>query len=121
MPIGSILSGGRYDQLMGQFGRDLPAVGTSFGVDRLVLVMEEGDLFPAAVNAPTPEVLVTRFDADTTSDAVRLAQRLRSAGLRTELYFDLDRLGNQIRYALKREIPIVAIAGPDEVEAGTAT
>ncbi|MFN2251151.1 MAG: histidine--tRNA ligase [Anaerolineae bacterium] len=121
LPIGSILSGGRYDNLMSQFGRDLPAVGTSFGVDRLVLAMDETELFPPEVDGPTPEVLVTRFDEPTTGAAVRLAQLLREAGLRTELYLDVDRLGDQIRYALRRQIPLLAICGPDEVAAGTAT
>lgn len=121
LPIGSILSGGRYDGLVGQFGADMPAVGTSFGVDRLVVALEEAELFPDDIDAPTPQVLVTRFDADTTDAALDVARRLRGDGLRVEMYFDADRLGDQIRYALKREIPIIAIIGPDEASQNRVT
>lgn len=120
-PIGSILAGGRYDKLVALFGRSQPAVGTSFGVDRLVDVMEEVGLFPAAVDAPSARVLVTLFDAATAPAAVRLAADLRRSGLPAELSFEPARLGDQIRYALDRGIPAVAIMGPDEAAAGTVT
>jgi len=120
-PIGSITGGGRYDRLVSLFGRDMPAVGTSFGVDRLVDVMDEVGLFPADVAAPAIDVLVTLFDAATTAASIDLAGRLRRAGVRTELYLTCDGIGNQIRYALRRGIPCVAICGPDEVAAGTVT
>ncbi len=120
-PIGSITGGGRYDGLIGLFGRDEPAVGTSFGLDRLADVMDEVGLFATNVDAPAAEVLVTRFDEGSTAAAVGLAARLRAAGIRTEAYVELDRLGDQIRYAVKRGIPAVAIVGPDETAAGTVT
>jgi histidyl-tRNA synthetase len=121
VPTGSILGGGRYDRLVGLFGRDLPAVGTSFGVDRFVVVMEDAGLFPPGVDAPTPLALVARFDAVTTPDAVRLAQSLRAEGVATDLYFDADRIGDQIRYAARRGIGAVVIVGPDELAAGVVT
>ena len=120
-PIGSILGGGRYDRLIGQFGNDMPAVGTSFGVDRLIVALEEADLFPDDIDQPTSQLLVTRFDDATTPDALRLVGQLRREGIRTELYFDTDRLGDQIRYALRRSIPFVAIVGPDEAAQGAVT
>lgn len=120
-PIGSITGGGRYDELIATFGVPLPAVGTSFGVDRLVDVLDEQGMFPDWLDAPVPEVLVTRFDETTTAAAIELAAQLRSAGIRAESYLSLDRLGEQIRTAVRRGIPAVAILGPDELAAGTVT
>jgi len=117
-PIGSILGGGRYDNLVGLFGRPLAAVGTSFGVDRLIDVMKEVGLFPPAVGAPAAQVLVALFDPAMSAAAVGLATRLRSADIRTTMLFEPDRLGDQIRFALERGIPLVAIIGPDEAAAG---
>ena len=124
-PIGSLTGGGRYDRLIGLFGRDTPAVGTSFGVDRLEDVLEEANLFPASVSTPPAQVLVAQFDAGaqpaSPAEAVRFTAELRSAGVATELYFEPDPLGEQIRYALRRRIPTLAILGPDEIAAGTVT
>lgn len=118
-PIGSIQGGGRYDNLLASFGKPAPAVGTSFGVDRLVDVMETLGLFPAAADAPPADVVVTLFDDATAPAAVALTAELRQAGIRTELCLAADRLGDQIRYALERRAAAVAVLGPDEVTAGT--
>jgi len=119
--VGSVASGGRYDNLVGTFGRDLPAVGMSFGVDRLLVAMDELALFPEAATSGHTQVLVTRFDDATTAAALRLAAALRDAGLRTEMVLDRDRLGDQIRHALRTSIPLVAIIGPDERARGDVT
>lgn len=120
-PIGSITGGGRYDGLVALFGRDLPAVGTSFGVDRLIDVMVELGISLAEANRPPADVLVARFDEPTTAAALRLAEHLRAAGLRAELFLETERLGEQIRYALRREIPAVAVVGPDEAASNQVT
>ncbi len=120
-PIGSITGGGRYDGLVRLFGRDLPAVGTSFGVDRLVDVLTELGIEPLGADRPPADVLVARFDAATTAATLRLAEQWREAGVRAESYLELDPLGDQIRYALRRRIPFVALLGPDELAAGTVT
>ena len=120
-PIGSITGGGRYDALIGLFGADLPAVGTSFGIDRLVEVMDTLNLFPAWLSLPTPRVLVALFDETTALAAVATASRLRQAGIPTELAFRAEGIGEQIRTALKREIPVLVILGPDELAAGQVT
>lgn len=120
-PIGSITGGGRYDELIGLFGRPSPACGTSLGVDRLVDVMEAAGLFPAELDAPTPQVLVSQFDEESRMDAVALASELRRAGLRCELVYEPGGLGGQIRFALQRGIPVMVIAGPDEIAAGEVT
>jgi histidyl-tRNA synthetase len=63
------------------------------------------------------QVLVTQFSPDLLPESLRLARRLREAGLNVEVYLENDPLGNQIRYALKKEIPYLAIVGPDEAAA----
>lgn len=120
--IGSIGGGGRYDELIGLFSdRSLPATGTSFGIERIIDVMEKLDLFPPAVGTTISQVLVTIFDEALVAASLQLSSDLREAGLNTELYFENDPLGDQIRYALKKGIPYVVIVGPDELAAGEVT
>jgi histidyl-tRNA synthetase len=120
--IGSISGGGRYDELIGMFSdRSLPATGTSFGIERMIEVMEELDMFPPEVGTTMSEVLVTIFDEARASASLQVANELREAGLNTELHLESDPLGDQIRYALKKGIPYVVILGPDEVAAGEIT
>jgi len=117
--IGSITGGGRYDKLIGLFSeRSLPATGTTIGIERIIDVMEELGLYPPALGQTVTQVLVTRFSAETTPESLRLAQELRQAGLKAELFFPDATLGNQIRFALKKGIPYIAILGPDEIQAG---
>ncbi|NIN65412.1 MAG: histidine--tRNA ligase [Anaerolineae bacterium] len=117
--IGSIVGGGRYDEMIGMFtGSSHPATGTSFGIERVVEVMEELDMFPPELGTTISQVLVTLFDEAQLTASLQVANELRKAGLNTELYFDNDPLGDQIRYALKKGIPYVVIAGPDELAAG---
>lgn len=117
--IGSITGGGRFDNLVGMFlGHSLPATGTTIGIERIIDVMTELEMFPPQVGATVAQVLVTRFDPTLVEESLRLARDLRRAGLNVELYFEDEPLGRQIRYALKKGIPYVAIIGPDEVAAG---
>jgi histidyl-tRNA synthetase len=119
--IGSITGGGRYDGLIGMFmDRSYPATGTTIGIERIIDVMEELDMFPSDVGQTVTQVLVTQFDPDLLTESLKMATELRQAGLNTELYFESDRLGEQIRYALKKGIPYVVILGPDELAAGRA-
>jgi histidyl-tRNA synthetase len=120
--IGSICGGGRYDELIGMFtDRSYPATGTSFGIERIIDVMEELKMFPPEVGTTITQVLVTIFDEAHTSASLEVSSELRKGGLNTELYFENDPLGDQIRYALKRGIPYVVIVGPDELAAGQVT
>lgn len=117
--IGSITGGGRFDELVGMFmDRSYPATGTTIGIERIIDVMEELDMFPADVGKTVIQVLVTQFNPDLLIESLKAARELRQAGLNSELYFESDSLGNQIRYALKKGIPYVVIVGPDEVAAG---
>ena len=118
--IGSITGGGRYDELIGSFSKQShPATGTSFGIERIIDVMEEFDMFPAAVGKTVTQVLVTVFDADLTQESLKLATLLRSSGLRTEVYCRPTRISTQMKYADSKGIPYAVILGSDEVEAGT--
>ena len=118
--IGSITGGGRYDELIGSFSKQgYPATGTSFGIERIIDVMEEFDMFPAAIGKTVTQVLVTIFDAEVTQESLKLATLLRQDGIRTEVYCRPARLSTQIKYADTKGIPYAVILGSDEVEAGT--
>ncbi len=118
--IGSILGGGRYDDLIGLFTRQsMPATGISFGLERLVTVMEE--LGMAGQIHSLTQVLVTQFSDELLADGVKLAAQLRRAGLNTELYHAPDKLKKQMSYAAGRAIPVVVVLGPDEAGQGRAT
>jgi histidyl-tRNA synthetase len=120
--IGSITGGGRFDDLVGMFTkRSYPAVGTSIGIERIIDVMEELDMFPPSVGKTSAQVLVTIFDESLASESLKTANMLRKGGLNTALYFGTTRLGNQIGYAGTKAIPYVVILGPDELEADEVT
>ncbi len=117
--IGSITGGGRYDELIGSFSKQgYPATGTSFGIERIIDVMEEFDMFPAAVGKTVTQVLVTVFDAELAQESLKLAMLLRQDGIKTEVYCRPTRLSAQIKYADTKGIPYAVILGSDELEAG---
>lgn len=114
---GSAGSGGRYDDLVGMFsGQQLPACGFSLGLERVILIMEEQAMFPPRL-AGQPQVLVTLFDESTTRASLDLAQRLRRAGFRVDLYPDNDRYGRQFKYADERQIRYALLVSPREIDA----
>lgn len=117
---GSCGGGGRYDELIGMFlGKQVPAVGFSLGLERILLVMEERKMFPEL--AAGPEVLLCRFPDVPASEAVRVASLLRAAGRRVEVYPDPDKLGKQLGYATTVGARFAAILGRAELDAGTLT
>jgi histidyl-tRNA synthetase len=119
---GSLGGGGRYDNLVGMFlGQQIPACGFSLGLERILVVMTERGMFPASVATSPADVLVATFDAAGAGPAMRLAERLRGAGLRVMVYPDPDKIGKQIKYADGRGIPFVAILGEDEIKVGRVT
>ena len=118
--IGSITGGGRYDELIGSFSKQgYPATGTSFGIERIIDVMEEFDMFPTTVGKTVTQVLVTVFDAELAQESLKVATLLRQTGIRTEVYSRPTRLSTQIKYADTKGIPYAVILGSDELEAGT--
>ncbi len=111
--IGSVCSGGRYDNLAGLFtSQPLPGVGASLGLDRLLAAMQELGLVDTAAS-PAP-VLVTMFDRDRVGDYLRIAQLLRDAGIATELYPEPRPIGKQLKYANRKGSRVALIAGEDE-------
>ncbi len=118
----SITGGGRFDELVGMFlDRSYPATGTTIGIERIIDAMEELGMFPPEVGKTVAQVLVTLFDKTLVDASLQMANTLRKAGLKTEMYFEPTSLGDQIRYAGKKDIPCVVILGPDEVAAKQVT
>ena len=116
---GSLGGGGRYDNLVGMFlGQDIPACGFSLGLERIVLVMSERNMFPVNLLRSSAEVMIAVWREGAT-DALGLASDLRTQGVRVDVYPDRDaKLGTQISYASKRNIPFVAFIGEDERDKG---
>lgn len=116
--MGSIGGGGRYDDLTGMFGlKDLTGVGISFGADRIYDVLEELNLFPAAVRQGTL-VLISNFDAKAENYALPILQQLRQNGIAAELYPTAAKLKKQMGYANAKDIPFVILIGDEEMETG---
>jgi histidyl-tRNA synthetase len=116
--IGSICSGGRYDNLAGLFTKqELPGIGASLGLDRLLAALEELGMI-AKVRTPAP-VLIAFFDKDRLDDYLRLAAQLRAAGVGVEVYPEPKKLGQQLQYADRRGFRVALIAGTREFDAGT--
>ncbi|MCW8982151.1 MAG: histidine--tRNA ligase [Altibacter sp.] len=119
--MGSIGGGGRYDDLTGIFGLpNVSGVGISFGLDRIYLVMEELNLFPETV-AEGSRVLFINFGEAEARYALKAVTRLRRQGISAELYPDAAKMGKQMGYADKRDIPFVVLAGEKEMEDGQYT
>jgi len=115
--IGSVCSGGRYDNLAGLYTKQkLPGVGASLGLDRLLAAMEELKLLPKT-STPAP-VLVAQFSADRLGEYQRMARALRAEGIGVEVYPEAKKVGQQLQYADKRGFRVALIAGPDEFAEG---
>ena len=119
---GSLGGGGRYDNLVGMFlGQNIPACGFSLGLERILVVMGERNMFPPSLATTPADVMIATFDASSAGPALRVAATLRRQGLRVLVYPDAGRIGKQIKYADERKIPFVAILGDDEIKGGTVT
>lgn len=115
--IGSVCSGGRYDNLTGVYTKQqLPGIGASLGLDRLLAAMGE-----LGLNTPvqtTAQVFMVYFEADHFTDYLRLAGRIRSNGIGVELFPEPKKLGAQLKYASGRGFRVAVIAGSDELQRG---
>ena len=115
---GSIAGGGRYDELVGMFGkRKVPAVGLALGLERILVVMTERGMYPELHSGP--QVLLCWLDV-ALSDVLAIAQRLRAQALRVEAYPEAAKLGKQMQYADSPGVraPWCAIVGKDELARG---
>ena len=117
--LGSICSGGRYDNLAGLYTKQaLPGVGASLGIDRLLAGLDElGKL--SAVETPA-EVFLVFFDEAHLADYLRVASALRAAGVAVEFFPEAKRVGQQLKVAAKKGFPAALVIGSDEFAAGTA-
>jgi len=118
--IGSLAGGGRYDDLIEMYaGSPVPATGTTVGIDRIYAAMLQLDLLPKTTTST--DVLVCLFDKGCVGASLKAANALREAGLNVMTYPQPDKLKKQFAYADKRNIPAVAVLGPDEVREGSVT
>ena len=116
--IGSVCSGGRYDNLAGLYTKhELPGIGASLGLDRLLAALAELGTIEK-VSTPAP-VFVAFFDAARLHDYLRLAAAIRAAGVGVEFYPEPKKLGAQLKYADRRGFRLAIVAGKDEWAAGT--
>ena len=113
--VGSICSGGRYDDLAGYYtNKSLPGVGISIGLTRLFYILQEQNMISDAVLTAPADVLILPM-TDDLSAAVALASMLRAGGLRVQLYSEHKKFKAKIGYADKLGIPFVIFLGEDEI------
>ncbi|MDD3286578.1 MAG: histidine--tRNA ligase, partial [Bacteroidales bacterium] len=116
--MGSIVGGGRYDNLTGVFGMpDVSGVGISFGADRIYDCLEELNLFPDQISASTT-LIFANFGVQEVKQCLQYAKILRSKGIKTEIYPEEVKLQKQMKYANDKKIPYVALLGQKEIEEG---
>ena len=96
--------------------RSYPATGTTIGIERIIDVMEDMDMFPPEVRSTVSQVLISYFDETTVAESLEVANMLRQAGVKAEMYFDKRPLRDQMGYANTKDIPFVLVIGPDELE-----
>lgn len=120
---GSIGGGGRYDELIGMFGKEqIPACGFSLGLERILVVMEERGMFPPDISgSSSADVMVTIWNEETVSESLKLAGELRDRDLRVLVYPESDKLGKQFKYAGQIGVPYVCVIGETELANGTVT
>lgn len=116
--IGSVCSGGRYDNLAGLFTKQqLPGIGASLGLDRLLAALEKLNRLE---RQQTPaDIFIPFFDADQMHAYLQLAATLRGNGFRVEVYPEPKKLGQQLKYADRRGFVVALIAGDREFAAGS--
>jgi histidyl-tRNA synthetase len=120
--IGSLTGGGRYDKLLSIIGGvDLPATGSTIGLERIIDVINELGLFKD-ITLSVVKALITVYSPELADYALEVTSKLRTEGINSELYVDLGAPFNkQLKYADKKLIPNVILLGPVEKEKNTVT
>ena len=117
--FGSIGGGGRYDNLVNNFGNyDAPATGISIGLDRLVYALMQKKEFKIKQSKP---VVICVFDKKSMKEYIKLQTILRGSGISTEIYPGESKLKKQMEYANKIKAPAVILYGEDEIKSGKPT
>src|SRR5690606_5169892 len=115
--MGSLAGGGRYDGLVAIFsGNDVPAVGATVGIDRILTALEQLGKSPA--RSTVTEVMVLQWGPESEAAALAVTGRLRRAGIPCEVGYRSGKLGKQIGNVSKRGIPMVLFQGPEEAARG---
>ncbi len=115
--IGSVCSGGRYDHLAALYtSQELPGIGASLGLDRLLAALEELGCL-ADVHSPAA-VLITQFDATALGTYLAVVRALHAAGIAAEIFPEARPLGKQLKYAARKGFRLAVIAGTDELQSG---
>lgn len=116
--MGSIVGGGRYDNLTGIFGlQGVSGIGISFGLDRIYDVLEELKLFPTEFNTST-KVLICHFDEASFEHCIPLLSKLRKEGINSDLYPEIAKIKKQVSYGNKLNIPFLITIGQNEIDEG---
>ncbi len=117
---GSLGGGGRYDGLIGMFGKEqIPACGFSLGLERILVVMEERGMFPPEIAESTPaDVMVTIWNEETIADSLKLANELRASGLRVTVYPQADKEDKQWKYANSIKVPWICTVNATDIAEG---
>jgi histidyl-tRNA synthetase len=120
---GSLAGGGRYDGLIGMFGKEqIPACGVSLGLERILVVMDERGMFPTDIAESTSaDVMVTIWSEGSAAESLKLASELRSKNLRVHVYPEADKLGKQFKYAGQINVPYVCVLGESELAENKVT
>jgi histidyl-tRNA synthetase len=119
---GSLAGGGRYDGLIGMFGKEqIPACGISLGLERILVVMDERGMFPEDLSDAAADVLVTIWNDESINESLKLANELRQTGLRVLVYPEADKLGKQFKYASQIGASFVCVVGETELAENKVT
>lgn len=115
--IGSVCSGGRYDNLAELYTKQqLPGIGASLGLDRLLAAMESLSMIQP-IRSPAP-VLITLFDKKYLHQYLKLASLIRNAGIACEVYPEFKKIGQQLKYADRKGFVAAIVAGENEFNNG---
>ena len=119
--IGSICSGGRYDNLASHYSKSkLPGVGISIGLTHLFWQLREAGLI-TGVDESSVQAMVALMEDGQLADSLDIARRLRAGGINTEVQMEAKKLGKQFQYASRAGIRFVVLAGEDELARGVVT
>ncbi|MBP3389749.1 MAG: histidine--tRNA ligase [Clostridia bacterium] len=120
--LGSIASGGRYDNLAGNYTeKHLPGVGIAIGLTRLYDILRAEGLLSPSLQTTVSKALVVPMDSAQKQYAIKVGSALRTAGIKTEVYFEDTKFKNKMQYANKSGIEYAIILGEEEMKTGQIT